>query len=114
MSRRSYERQHLALFAAGSIDANGLTAIGFGCQLTRIAQGHYGVLLGGASDLVASSGLDEAETFTVVTVKGATPLYKTVNDDSATLKSVRVFDTSVPPTFSDADIEVAVYRTVSK
>ena len=45
MSDASYERQHLATHAAGFINAAGTTAINFGCQMTRIAEGHYGLML---------------------------------------------------------------------
>jgi hypothetical protein len=114
MSRKAYGRQHLAAFAAGFIDANGLTPVGFGCQLTRIAQGHYGVLLGEVNGL--SSGLVDNESFTTVTVKGTTAKYKSVVDDPSNLalKTIRIFDTSAPPTNSDADIEVTVYRSVTR
>lgn len=113
MSRRSYERQHLATYAAGSINAAGTTSTAFGCQLTRISQGVYGVLLGSSPDNRASSGLTDDENFTVVTVKGTTPAYKAVNDDSNTLKTVRVFDTNVF-TLMDAAIEVMLYRPVNR
>jgi hypothetical protein len=103
MTVRSYQRQHLSLFAAGYINAAGDTVVTFGCQLTRIASGEYGVILG------ASDGLVDNETFTFVTAKaGAATRYPVVEDTSNTLKTVRVF--SSVPSQIDTGIEVALYR----
>jgi hypothetical protein len=105
MTVRSYQRQHLSLYAAGFINAAGTSVVTFGCQLTRIAAGEYGVLLG------TGDGQVEAQTFTFVTPKATAARYPVVEDTSNNLKTVRVF-TSVPSQV-DTGIEVHLYRTVN-
>lgn len=104
MTRRSYQRQHLALWAAGYINGAGTSAVAFGAQMTRIATGHYGLLLGTDDTLT-----DIDETFSFVQAKGTEERWATVNDDSAALKTVRVFNQSAAV---DTDIEVKVFRSV--
>lgn len=104
MTVRAYQRQHLASFAAGFISSDGSSSIGIGCSLTRVAVGQYDLIL------PDDAGLQDRQTFTLVTVKGTAPRYKTVTDTSNTRKTVRVFD--LVPSVVDSDIEVAVFRSV--
>ncbi len=105
MTRKSYQRQHLALWAAGFINAAGTTAIAFGAEMTRVAVGHYGLLLTNNNDLA-----DIPETFSLVQAKQSTEArWAVVNDDTAPFKSIRVFNESVA---ADADIEIKVFRSV--
>lgn len=106
MAEASYERQHLALHAAGYINADGTTAVAFGCQLTRIDTGHYGLLLD------ASDGVVDDESYTFVQCKGTTHFNAVVNDDSNVLKSIRVHNAGASP--ADAEIEIALYKTVTR
>lgn len=109
MSDASYERQHLALHAAGYISADGTTVIAFGCAMTRFGVGHYGLLLD------AVSGVVNAETFTFAQVKntfGSVQLVA-VNDDSNVEKHIRVFNSS-GSALGIADIEVALFKSVAR
>jgi len=105
MTVRSYQRQHLSLFAAGFINASGSSVVTFGCQLTRLGTGEYGVILD------ASAGLVNNESFTFVTPKDTALRYPVVEDTSNVLKTVRVF-TGVPSQV-DTGIEVALYRSTN-
>lgn len=108
MAEASYERQHLALQAAGYINGAGTTAVTFGCQLTRIATGHYGLVLD------ANNGIVNDESYTFVQPKGTNPRNAVVNDDSNILKSIRVYTTGSPTVLSDTDIEIQLYKTVTR
>lgn len=105
MTVRSYQRQHLSLFAAGFINASGSSVATFGCGLTRLATGVYGLILD------ASAGLANNETFTFVTPKATAARYPVVEDTSNTLKTIRVF--TALPSQVDTGIEVALYRTTN-
>ena len=104
MTVRAYQRQHLALFAAGYINSAGTTSIGIGCSLTRISAGVYGLIL------PSDAGLQDRQTFSLVTVKGTAARYKTVTDTSNVVKTISTFNETPTPT--DTDIEVAVFRSV--
>lgn len=106
MSLASYENQLLAMQAAGFISANGSNVVGFGCQLTRIGIGHYGLLLD------ASDGVVADESFTKVQVKGATSGAAVVQDLSNTEKRIRVFNSSA--SLADKDIEIALWKSVTR
>lgn len=106
MTVKSYDRQHLALFAAGYINAAGTTAVTFGCQMTRIATGHYGLILD------ADNGLVDDESFSFATVKNTDPRSAVVEDVSNGVKAIRVF--TLVPSAIDSDIEVALYRPVNR
>jgi len=105
MATSSYNRQHLAVFAAGHISGDGNTSQAFGCSLTRIDTGHYGLILG------ADVGLVNDESFTRVQVKGTSNNVAAVVDTSNTLKTIHVIDDG-GATPADADIEVAVFRSI--
>lgn len=106
MSDAAYERQHLATQAAGFINAAGTTAISFGCQMTRFAAGHYGLLLD------ASSGVINDETFSQVQTKGTALRSITVQDVSNVQKSIRTFDAAAVA--ADTDIEIILLKSVTK
>lgn len=108
MAEASYERQHLALHAAAYINGAGTTAVTFGCQMTRIATGHYGLVLGN------DDGLVDDESYTFVQVKGTAARNAVVNDDSNTLKSIRVYSSGSPTVLADAAIEIQLYKTVTR
>ena len=105
MSDASYERQHLATLAAGFINAAGTTRVEFGCQMTRIAAGHYGLILDADNTL---SDIDE--TFIKATPKAQAARYVSVNDASASLTTIHVSSTTASAV--DTGIEVALYRSV--
>ena len=107
MSLKSYEKQHLACYAAGHINGAGTTAVGFGCSLTRIGTGHYGIVLD------ANSGLVNDESYVFVTPKSTTAATRCVNDTSNTLKEIYVFDGS-GSVLADTDIEIGIFRTVTR
>jgi hypothetical protein len=108
MTFASYERQHLSVYAAGFIDAAGSVKQGFGCQMTRVGQGIYAVVFG------ADDGLVNNQSFTFVTPKGSSTAVATtvmVEDTSNTVKTI--FVRTGTTVFTDTDIEVAVFRTVT-
>jgi hypothetical protein len=106
MSLASYERQLLAMQAAGYINGSGSTVIAFGCQLTRISIGHYGLILD------ASDGVVADESFTKVQVKGTSSGAAVVQDLSDTEKRIRVFNSSA--SLADKDIEIALWKSVTR
>ena len=106
MSDASYERQHLALHAAGYINGAGTTQVTFGCQMTRMNTGHYALLLD------ASSGVVSDQSFVMVTPKGANlDSTAVVNDVSNTQKDIYTF--GLLGASQDQDVEIALYRSVS-
>ncbi len=110
MAEASYNRQHLATHAAGFINGAGTTQITFGCQMTRLSQGHYALLLG------ADVGLVDDDSFTQVTVKGdgtgdSIGANATVNDVSNVQKDIFVRSLS---SLADLDIEVIVWKSVTQ
>jgi hypothetical protein len=121
MAYASYERQFLSLYAAGSINGAGTTAVTFGCGLTRVATGVY------ALTLAADSGLLNDESFTWVTPKTPLPsgapkalitvedtsnLVKTIFVDSMTRVNLSVYLSR--PSDTEIDLEIALYRTVTR
>lgn len=106
MAEASYERQHLAVHAAGFINAAGTTQITFGCLMTKLNTGHYGLLLD------VNSGLIDDESFTFPQTKGAAVLLPVVEDVSNRDKRIRVFDQA--GSFVDSDIEVKVFKSVTR
>jgi hypothetical protein len=115
--RKPYERQHLGAFAAGFISADGHTAVGFGCSLTRMDLGMYGVLLG-SDPKVHDSDLPKPQDFVFVTLKGIVPLFKGVLESTTNpaFKTIVVVNAngSEESFATDTDIEVVVYRSVTK
>jgi hypothetical protein len=120
MSYASYERQHLALYAAGFLRGeDGGTRVSFGCELTRIATGIYGIIFGN------DAGLIEEESYTQVTVKsrvgasGAPKVILSVEDTSNTVKTIfasgiTVASAALTMLPVNTDLEIAVYRTVTR
>jgi len=108
MADASYERQHIVTHAAGYINAAGTTRITFGCLMTRISSGHYGLLLD------ADSGVVDGESFTVVQPKQAADSRATIVEDlSSVEKRIRVFLTTAE-SLADSDIEVILFKTVTR
>jgi hypothetical protein len=103
--RRSYQRQQLAAYAAGYINAAGTTTIGIGCSMTRISVGIYSMIL------PTGAALQNRETFTYVTVKGTTPAFFTVEDENDFQKSIYTFNTSASA--ADTEIEVSLYHSTA-
>jgi hypothetical protein len=106
MAEASYEKQLLATHAAGFINAAGASIVTFGCQLTRIAVGHYALLLD------ANAGLVEDESYTVVTPKSSSLILSAVQDLSNTEKRIRLVN--INASSADSDIEVTVQKTVTR
>lgn len=106
MADASYERQHMALHAAGYINGAGTTIVSIGAQLTRIGAGHYALLLD------ANSGVTDDESFTLVQPKGTVAASAVVQDLSNTEKRVRVFSAAGAAT--DTDVEIALYKSVTR
>jgi len=106
MAEASYERQHLAMQAAGAINGAGTTITTFGCQLTRIGLGHYALILDGSNGVVAN------ESFMKVQVKGTVAAGAVVEHASSTIKNIRVFSSST--TSTDASLEIALWKSVTR
>jgi hypothetical protein len=107
MAEASYERQHLVAHAAGWMNSAGTTTLSWGCTLTRIAAGHFALLLD------ASSGVVDDENFTIVTVKAVTAArLPAVQDLSNTEKRIRVFDNTGAA--ASGDIEVMINKSVAR
>jgi hypothetical protein len=105
MAEASYERQHLAVHAAGFINAAGTTIITFGCAMTKIASGHFALLLD------ANSGLVNDESFTLVTPKGGSQRIVSVLDTAPQQKDIFVRDGA--NSAADCDLEVALFKSVT-
>lgn len=106
MTYASYERTHLAVYAAGFINAAGTTSVGFGCELTRVSTGVFAAVFG------ADDGLVNDQSYTLVTTKGTSatpPLSVNVEDTSNLVKTIFVQGTTQ---LHQADLEVAIFRTV--
>lgn len=106
MTIANYNRQHLAVVAAGHINADGSTVQSFGCSLTRLDAGHYGLLLND------DSGIVDDETFLRVSVKGSAARTYSVIDVSNVRKDIFTFDSGLSPT--STAIEVALFRSVTR
>ena len=106
MTVRAYQRQHLAIVAAGNINGAGTTSIGIGCGMTRIGTGQYGLVL------PDDYGIQDNRTFSMASVKGTSAAARSavVEDTSDTLKTIRVFNNSANA--ADNDIEVMLFRSV--
>ena len=112
MGFSSYNRQQLAVYAAGHINAAGDSSQSFGLGLTRLATGVYAAVFG------ADSGLVNDQSYTYVTTKGTSatpPLSITVEDTSNLVKTIFVQSaTGGPGQLQEAGLEVAIYRTVTQ
>lgn len=106
MADNSYERQHIALQAAGYINGAGTTQLTFGCTMTRVSVGVYAMVLD------ASAGIVDNESFGTVTVKGTSPLSAVLQDTSNVVKTARVFNGSDVAT--DNDIEIILRKSVTR
>lgn len=106
MTEASYDRQCLALHAAGFISADGATSTTFGCQMTRIALGTYAMVLS------ADAGLVNDEGFFMAVGKGLTAVNVVVQDTSNVVKTVSVL--SGAGDLVDNAFEVALFRSVTK
>jgi hypothetical protein len=106
MAEATYEKQFLACYAAGFISADGATVLAYGCALTRIATGFFALIL------EVGAGLPDDESYTLVTPKAATPVLPIVEDFSDNVKRIRIFN--IFGTFTPSDIEVQLYKTVTK
>jgi hypothetical protein len=105
MAEASYDRQLLAVHAAGFINAAGTTIITFGCGMTKISTGHYALLLD------ADSGLVNDESFTLVTPKSASQRVVSVVDTAQAQKDIFVRDGA--NSVADCDLEVALFKSVT-
>jgi len=109
MSQQSYERQQLALWAAAYINAAGTTLVAFGCSMVKSsADGKYYLTFD------AGSGLVPDEIFMNVQARHTEPRFVTDTDfvGNNTTKEIYVWGSDGVAT--DSDIEVAVYRSVTK
>lgn len=103
MAEASYDRQHLAIHAAGFISADGSTATTFGCQMTRVSAGQYAMVLD------ANNGLINDESFIQATVKGGSGMAG-VDETSNTVKTINVIEGAASV---DRDIEVILFKSVT-
>lgn len=119
MTYASYERQHLAVYAAGFINAAGTTKQGFGCELTRLTTGVYAAVFGADDGLVA----DQSYTFVTRKDAGATGLPAASLSVEDTSNRVKTIFTKGIVTLAlgtvvvqdiNSDLEVAIYRTVTQ
>lgn len=107
MADASYDRQHLAVHAAGFINGAGTTQVVFGCSLTRISAGHFGLLLSSVAGVV------DDESYTLVQTKGAESALPAVDDVSSTEKRIRIFD-GITGGMVDADFEIKLFKSVAR
>ena len=105
MAEASYERQLLALQAAGYINGAGTTQVTFGCQMTRMATGHYALLLDDNNGVVSD------ESYVFVTPKGTAAASVTVNEVSNTRKDIYAWNMTGGAL--DTDIEVTMFKSVT-
>jgi hypothetical protein len=107
MAEASYDKQFLAVQAAGFISADGATQFGFGCNMTRVGTGDYALVLD------ASAGVVDDDSFLQIQVKGGNlPRVATANDISNTVKQILTFNDADIAT--DTEIEVALFKSVSR
>lgn len=106
MADANYERQLLAVQAAGFISADGSNHFGFGCDLTRLGVGQYALLLG------ASDGVVDDHSFTIVQPKGTAACVASVEDASNVQKNIFVLNSSDAAV--DTAIEVILFKAVSR
>ena len=106
MAEASYARQFLATHAAGYINGAGTTQVAFGCSMTRLATGHYALLLD------ANAGIVNEESYTQVQVKGTAFRLWSVEDQSNREKRIHVVDSSASD--ADSDIEVKLFKSVTR
>lgn len=104
MSEASYDRQHLAIHAAGFISGDGATATTFGCQMTRIDVGIYAMILDD------NNGVIRFEDFIQITVKGASAGAAAFLDTGNTVKTINVLQGAASV---DSDIEVVLFKSVT-
>jgi hypothetical protein len=106
MAEASYDKQFLAIQAAGFISADGATNFGFGCNMTRLGTGNYALLLD------ASAGVVDDESFMQVQPKGTAQRMATVVDTSNTVKEI--FVSNDADAVVDTEIEVVLFKSVSR
>ena len=118
MTYASYNRQHLALYAAGYISGDGNTSIGIGAGITRVGTGVYAVVFG------ADDGLVDDQSFTIANVKsavgtsGSPKALITVEDTSNLIKTLFVQGLTSLAAGTlilqniNADLEIKVFRSV--
>jgi len=104
MSQSSYNTQILATLAAAQITGNGASSITFGCSITRTEQGTYKAIL------PTGEGISEDQSFTRVQAKSESPVFAVVTDESAFIKTIRVFDNTGSSTPVDSDVEIVIER----
>lgn len=110
MAEASYERQHIALHAAGFISGDGATTTTFGCTMTRVGTGTYAMVL----DI--SNGVVSDETFLQVMPKINPAIEEprnAVGVDTSNLVKTVVLRNRLN-SLADAAIEVALFKSVTK
>jgi len=113
MSQASYQRQQLALWAAAYINAAGTTLIAFGCSMVKSsADGKYYLTLG------AGDGLVTDDAFIFVQPRTTVPRVASQVDMPGTNLTKEIYVSSPEDGEGggpkDCDLEVAVYRSVTK
>ena len=106
MSASTYNRQHLAVQAAGSINAAGTTSVAFGCTMTRSGVGEYSIILDD------NSGVVDDDSFTLAQTEDSDLLYAMVEDVSNVVKTIHVLDDTA--TSKDAAVEVKVFKRIAE
>lgn len=116
MTYASYERQHLALYAAGFINAAGTTRIGFGCELTRVMTGVYAAVFGADSGLVNDESFSNVQIKSAIGASGSPIAVTSVEDTSNLVKTIFVTERLNATVFQAAerDLEVQIYRSVTR
>ena len=109
MSEASYDRQHLAVHAAGFISSDGSTATAFGCTMARNGTGAYSMVLG------ESAGVVSDESFIQVQPKSATFAQAVVTNNSLTSTRVKTFEIfNNAGSNIDVDVEVVLFKSVTR
>ncbi len=87
------------VYAAGSVNANGSEVWGVGATPANGGAGITTLTLEGG-------GLDLTECSVIITIRGTTPGYVTVDQTSDTVKTVHTFNTSAASTNLAFDYEI--------
>lgn len=120
MTYSSYERQHLALYAAGFINGAGTTRVGFGCELTRVSTGVYAAVFGADAGLVNDESFTQVSLKTSVGASGLPAAVCAVEDTSNLVKTIFVQGLvegavgTLVLQHIENDLEVAIYRSVTR
>ena len=112
MAVSSYNKQLLALQAAGYINGDGSTPVTYGCTMTRFASGVYKLIL------PTGEAVNDDQTFSSVTAKAGhgglratNSAIAVVSDESDFIKTITMISGTTGTTPVDCAIEVTLQRS---